>query len=110
MLRQSVLWIDELQAQHRQLAGLEIAETFKELIVLENEYVRAHATDELQVAGESAELEAIFRKLKDKATAIDATLDGAAGAVLTKCDTSWRYWKRRCCAPKRRKWMCSYSE
>jgi bacillithiol synthase len=84
MLRQSVLWIDSVQARLRQQAELSIADIFREEAGLVKDYVTAHAGDDWHTSTEAKALSDLFQSLKEKATAIDPTLKSSAEAVLTK--------------------------
>jgi uncharacterized protein YllA (UPF0747 family) len=83
-LRQSVLWIDNQHAKLRQKAGLSIAAIFKPEQELAHDYVTTHSNAQWQTNNEAIAIEQIFSDLKHKAVNVDATLAGAADAVLTK--------------------------
>ncbi len=84
MLRQSVLWIDTVQARLRQQSGLGIADIFKDEAALVKEYVTTHGSDDWHTSKEAAAMEHLFQTLKEKATALDPTLKSSSEAVLAK--------------------------
>lgn len=84
LLRQSVLWIEAVQARLRQQTELGIQDIFKEDALLVRQYVAAHSINDWHTSTESEAMTQLFQKLKDKATSLDPTLKSAAEASLTK--------------------------
>lgn len=83
-LRQSVLWIDALQARQRNKLELAVSDIFKPEVDLVRDAVSKHAGDEWQTQQETTAIEQILNSLKQKATSIDPTLKASAEAALAK--------------------------
>jgi bacillithiol biosynthesis cysteine-adding enzyme BshC len=83
-LRQSVLCIPANQSKLRQQLEFSIADIFQPELQLVKEYIARHTENEWQTNGETTAIETIFQNLKQKATAVDATLSAASEAVLVK--------------------------
>jgi len=83
-LRQSVQWMNGAQENLIKQLELAIPEIFKPEQQLIRELVTKHAGNEWRTNSEIAEIETIFKTLKQKATRLDATLDAAAETVLAK--------------------------
>lgn len=81
MLRQSVLWIDALQAKLRVQSGLQMPELFIKETSLIKTYIDAHGVDDWHTTKESEAVAAILEDLKSKAIAVDSTLHSAANAI-----------------------------
>lgn len=84
LLRQSVMWVHQLQARQREQTGLSLQELFKQEDELVRSYVSKHSGNEWQTSIEETAMESIFEKLKAKATALDPTLTSSAEASLAK--------------------------
>jgi bacillithiol synthase len=84
LLRQSVLWIEPVQAKLRNKLQLTIPEIFKPEAELVKHYIGRHSTDNWQTSTESIAIEQILNELKQKATLLDPTLKGSSEAVTTK--------------------------
>ncbi len=83
-LRQSVLWIEPLQAKLREHLQLSIPSIFKQEASLIKEYITKNSTDQWQTNEETAAIEKIMNGLKQKASSLDPTLRASSEAVLTK--------------------------
>jgi bacillithiol synthase len=84
LLRQSVLWIDPVQAKLRLQTELSLQNIFRQDAQLVRDYVDTHSTNDWHTSTESEEIARLFQKLRDKATTLDPTLKSAAEAALTK--------------------------
>ena len=84
LLRQSVLWIDKTSSKLRCQLELSVPDMFKTGPQLEQEYISKHSTDDWHTQGEAKAMEHILLSLKQKATAIDPTLQSSAEAALAK--------------------------
>lgn len=83
-LRQSVLWIEPLQAKLREHLQLPIPSIFKPEASLIKEYITQNSTDQWQTNEETAAIEKIMNGLKQKASSLDPTLRASSEAVLAK--------------------------
>ena len=83
-LRQSVLWIDKLNARTRQQLELTLQEIFKPGDDLANDYVIANTHADWSTGKEATSIEEILKQVQEKAEAVDSTLGPSAGATLSK--------------------------
>ena len=83
-LRQSVLYIDDTSLRLQQQSGFSNHDLFMETEALYRTYLQRNNIHDWQTIEEAKKIADIFISLKEKATAIDATLSASAGAVLTK--------------------------
>ena len=83
-VRQSVMWIGEVEARLLEKSGLSLTEIFKKENELIHDYVAQHSNNEWQTEEEAKAIDAIFQGIKQKATALDATLKSSAEAALVK--------------------------
>jgi len=84
VLRQSFLISNNTGNQLQEKLGLKDEAIFLPTQQLVQYYVKKHATHDLELTNLEKEMQAVFDKLKEKATHIDATLKGSAEAALTK--------------------------
>ncbi|MBS1584291.1 MAG: bacillithiol biosynthesis cysteine-adding enzyme BshC [Bacteroidetes bacterium] len=84
VLRQSVMWVNEVQRKQLQALGIGPAEIFQPEEELAKEYINRNSSDDWHTNKEDVEIEGILAGLKEKATAIDPTLSKSAAAALTK--------------------------
>lgn len=85
-LRQSVMWTGNKESELRKKMGISVANVFKPADELVKQYVTKNSSDDLQTSVEKKALEQVFETLKKKATAVDPTLEKAAGAALAKME------------------------
>ncbi len=78
--RDSVLFIDRGNAKRMEKLELRVEELFKDVELLIKEYVRENTENEISLAEEKKQLEAIFKEVEKKAGEIDPTLVKAAAA------------------------------
>ena len=83
-VRQSVMWIGEVEARLLEKSGLSLTEIFKKENELVHDYVAQHSNNEWQTEEEAKAIDAIFQGIKQKATVLDATLKSSAEAALVK--------------------------
>jgi bacillithiol biosynthesis cysteine-adding enzyme BshC len=83
-LRQSVLWIGSLQSKQRRQLALTTTDIFKPESDLAKEYVSKHTNEDWGTKNETLSIEDILSQLKQKATAIDATLTASAESTFAK--------------------------
>ncbi len=81
-LRQSIMFMDAAAVKLTEQLDLKNIDLFKPTTKLEEEYVVAHTTNQLEVNEERKQLETILTAIKLKAIAIDATLAGSLEASL----------------------------
>lgn len=84
LLRQSVQWVPARENELRSSLGIAEHELFLPLHELEAAYITTHASTEWQAQAELEAMNEVFATLSAKAKAVDATLEPAAGAALTK--------------------------
>ncbi len=84
LLRQSVLWIDEKASNRLEIAGLTVVDIFRKELDLLDTFVKDNSTGNWHTNGEVTQLQEILHQLKEKATAIDSTLEASAEATLAK--------------------------
>jgi len=84
LVRQSVLWIPQQAGRLRRKLSLAPADLFKTEEALYRQYIAAHSSDSWQANGIREELSALFSQLRQKATALDPTLEAASAAALAK--------------------------
>lgn len=82
--RNSVLWIDDTQAQKMEKLGLDAAALFHDTEQLIKDYVKSQSDHELSIAEEKAQLEQLYQSVEAKANSIDPTLAKAVAAEATK--------------------------
>ena len=83
-LRQSVMWVNSIAGRLKGLLELNIVAMFRPELQLVHDHIEQHSTSDWHTTQEYAAIETIFQSLKQKATALDATLSGSAEAALTK--------------------------
>jgi bacillithiol biosynthesis cysteine-adding enzyme BshC len=84
LLRQSVMWVNKQEQDLWEKLGLDTQAIFKPTDDLIRYYIAAHTNGEWQTRDEMTALAVIIDQLKQKATALDPTLEQAAGSVLAK--------------------------
>lgn len=84
VLRQSVMWVNELQSKQLQALGIGLTEIFKAEDALIKGYIARNSSDDWHTDKEDEQIEKVILSLKQKATAIDPTLNKSSEAVLTK--------------------------
>ena len=84
VLRDSVLWINKNQAQQMKQLGFSPADLFKDKDALIAEFVARETEDSISLEEEKTALQAIVKKISDKATAVDKSLAGSVEAFTQK--------------------------
>ncbi|MDB5130930.1 MAG: bacillithiol biosynthesis cysteine-adding enzyme BshC [Mucilaginibacter sp.] len=84
ILRNSGLLIDKELAAKINKMDLEIADLFKSVDVIKNNWVKKHSEHSLNLEEELKEISAVFDKIKQRAQKIDNTLAPSAEAILAR--------------------------
>lgn len=84
LLRQSVQWITPQQDTLRKKLGFSVADMFKSESSLIRYFIAHHGTNNWQTADEMNAIEEVLMQLKQKANALDVTLNASAEAVLAR--------------------------
>jgi len=84
LLRQSVMWIDDIHARARKQLQLSVADTFKTEMTLVKEFIIKNSGNNWQTQEETTAVENILQQLRTKATDLDPTLRSSADAALAK--------------------------
>ena len=82
--RNSVLWIDGGSTKKLEKLGLDYRQLFRDADLIIRDYVAEQSDNELSLAEELKEVEAVFAKIAEKAKEIDPTLEGAVLSEGTK--------------------------
>ncbi len=83
-LRQSILWINKAASALKGRTGLQDRDVFIDKNKLANDFVMKNAGSDWQTRAESAAIEEILYRLKEKATKLDLTLNRSAEAAWIK--------------------------
>ena len=83
-LRQSVLWVGTRDEDTLSKIGLKLTDLFKPEEQLIRDYISNHSTTDWQTSAESDEIGRILERLKQKALAVDSTLEASTNATLTR--------------------------
>eukprot|EP00903_Cladosiphon_okamuranus_P000206 g206.t1 len=82
--RNSLLWLDKGTVKKMSKLELEVEDLFVETEALLKQFVKSQTDNELTIAEEKAQLEALFTSIADKARDIDPTLAKAIEAEYTR--------------------------
>ncbi len=82
--RQHYLLLDERQAEKLDTLGVSPAKLFQSADRLRVEFVEGLGADTLEFDQEAAQIDTLFQALKEKAQAIDASLEGFIGAEAAR--------------------------
>ena len=82
--RNSLLWLDKGTVKKMSKLELEVEDLFVETEALLKQFVQSQTDNELTIAEEKAQLEALFTSIADKARDIDPTLAKAIEAEYTR--------------------------
>ncbi len=83
-LRQSIMWVGNLESRLLHRSELSIPEIFKKENELLNDYIARNSDNQWQTGTETKAVEAILNNIKQKATLLDPTLKSATEAALAK--------------------------
>lgn len=86
ILRQSFLWINSPERQLKEKLGLDLTDIFKDQQQLIAKLVTSDAGEQLSTTTERSQMLAIWEGMKQKATAIDPTLEKSAEAAVARMD------------------------
>lgn len=86
VLRQSFLVSNDAANKLQQQLVLSDEEIFQPSEQLIQYYIKKHAAHDLELTGMKEAMQEVFGRIKEKATAIDITLEASAGAALTKME------------------------
>ena len=84
MPRNFGLYINKGNYRKLEKTGVALADLFLDFDQLRKKFVSEETENELSLAAETAAIEAIFVQIKEKALAVDKTLEGWVGAESTK--------------------------
>lgn len=84
MPRNFGLYVNKGNQRKLEKTGVNIADLFLDFDQLRKKFVKEEADSELSLAEETKALEAIFEQIKEKALAVDKTLEGWVGAESAK--------------------------
>lgn len=84
LLRQSALWIEPKAVELQEQTNLSVAELFTDTETLIKGHVVTNTENDWQTGAEAAAFAGIMQQLKEKATALDPTLEASAEAALAK--------------------------
>ena len=82
--RNSVVWVDAKSSRHLQQLGLTVKDLLRHEDLIIRDYVAAHSANQLSLAPELEQLDALFAATAAKAKAVDPTLEAAALAEGTR--------------------------
>lgn len=82
--RNSVVWVDAKSDKSLHKIGLDFQQLFRHDDLIIRDFVARHTTNELSLAKEIGQLDALFSSMAAKAKAIDPTLEAAALAEGTR--------------------------
>ncbi|MBL7718168.1 MAG: bacillithiol biosynthesis cysteine-adding enzyme BshC [Flavipsychrobacter sp.] len=102
-LRQSVLWVPGSAVRLRRQLGLTTADVFLPEAQLVKKYMATQATAPWQTDAESAEMEAILHRLRQKAAAVDPTLAASAGAAFARIQHQLQVLEKKMLRAEKRK-------
>lgn len=84
LLRDSVMWINSRMQQKILKLGISIEQLFTETEQLIKDFVKQHATNDLELNGELKTFEQLFSILEQKASKVDTTLKASVQAERAK--------------------------
>jgi bacillithiol synthase len=93
--RHSVMWIDRDAAKKLDKLGISSTHFFIDTDQLVRDFIARHATGAVDLQAEISDLEAIFKRVAQKATAIDPTLEKSALAESVKASAALEQWQSR---------------
>ncbi len=88
MPRNFALVVNKASQNKLEKTGLAAAELFKDTHQLKQQLLEENAEQEMSLAEESKELEALFARIQEKAAAVDKSLEGFVGAEAAKSQKS----------------------
>jgi bacillithiol synthase len=93
--RNSVLWIDRDSSRKLDKFGFSTQQFFEDTESLVRQFIENSAATDVNLASEIAELERIVKKIAQKATTIDPTLEAAVAADGVKWKAAFEQWESR---------------
>jgi len=93
--RHSVMWLEQDVVRKIEKAGFSPAAFFGDTETLIKEFVLRHATGEVSLQDEIADLRSLYDSLANKARIIDSTLESAVRADEVKAVSGLEHWEGR---------------
>ncbi len=93
--RNSVLWIDRDSSRKLDKFGFSTVQFFEDTDALVRQFIENSAATDVNLSSEIAELERIVKKIAQKATTIDPTLEAAVAADGVKWKAAFEQWESR---------------
>lgn len=103
LLRQSALWIEPQAGKLLQKTGFSIAELFMPIDELSQLHVTKHGNKDWQNEAEAETIEQVLGQLKNKAKALDPTLEASAEAALAKIQHQLKVLEKKMLRAEKRK-------
>ncbi len=102
-LRQSVMWIPPASSELYKKLGFTVAEIFKPESELQKEYLSKNSSVIWHTDDEAAGIEKVLNDLKQKAIALDPTLEGAVGAANARIQHQFDMLEKKMLRAEKRK-------
>ncbi len=93
--RNSALWIDREGGKKLRKLGFEPVHFFADTDSLVRDYIAAHASGEVSLEPELADMKDLYERMAQKAASVDPTLENAVRADAVKAAASLEQWQSR---------------